>query len=143
MELKFGFKMPNTPQSYEDAMREVIRQVQRGELSGIVGGMFGDSGESEIVADCIRRGYINGTLEDSNGKEFRTMDGMVHPRIYNSYIPLKGLYFLQPDETKRQAKRASVRSWIAVIISLFAFFGAVLADLDRIMQNISLLQGLF
>jgi hypothetical protein len=50
----------------------------------------------EILADCISAGYVNGELM-RDGKELRTLDGKIHPIIYNSHIPLKGIAFLHPQ----------------------------------------------
>lgn len=74
-------------------MRRMISRVQRGEHIDI----WNESTENmEILADCISAGYVNGELM-RDGKELRTLDGKIHPIIYNSHIPLKGIAFLHPQ----------------------------------------------
>lgn len=74
-------------------MRIMISRVQRGEHIDI----WNESTENmEILADCISAGYVNGELM-RDGKELRTLDGKIHPIIYNSHIPLKGIAFLHPQ----------------------------------------------
>ena len=71
----------------------MISRVQRGEHIDI----WNESTENmEILADCISAGYVNGELM-RDGKELRTLDGKIHPIIYNSHIPLKGIAFLHPQ----------------------------------------------
>lgn len=85
--------MIKSQREYKKAMRRMISRVQRGEHIDI----WNESTENmEILADCISAGYVNGELM-RDGKELRTLDGKIHPIIYNSHIPLKGIAFLHPQ----------------------------------------------
>lgn len=85
--------MIKSQREYKKAMRIMISRVQRGEHIDI----WNESTENmEILADCISAGYVNGELM-RDGKELRTLDGKIHPIIYNSHIPLKGIAFLHPQ----------------------------------------------
>lgn len=85
--------MIRSQREYKKAMRKMIRRVQSGEKINSWEENFEDM---EILADCISAGYINGELEE-DGKPIRTLDGKIHPIVFNSYIPLKGLAFLHPQ----------------------------------------------
>lgn len=120
----------STPAQYEEAMRDVIRRVQRGEISHAPNGSIE---EMEVIADCIRLGYINGRLNLNGETEpFRTLDGKIHPEILNNHIPLKGLCFLQPDKTAQKAGAAMWLSLIALVVS-------ILSNLDKILINLQML----
>ena len=73
--------------------RKMIRRIQSGEE---IDSWRESSEDMEILADCIVAGYVNGELKD-DGKTLRTMDGKIHPIVFNSHIPLKGLAFLHPQ----------------------------------------------
>lgn len=99
----------NNECDYKRAMRDMIRRVQSGEDID----SFSESVEDmEILSDCIRLGYVNGTVEH-DGLTLRTMDGKMHPVIHNSHIPLKGVAFLHPQP--------DLKFWIPTLISLAAF----------------------
>lgn len=99
----------NNESDYKKAMRAMILRVQSGEHIDT----FAESVESmEILSDCIKLGYINGTVEH-DGLSLRTMDGKMHPVVHNSHIPLKGIAFLHPQP--------DWKFWIPTLISLAAF----------------------
>lgn len=85
--------MIRSQREYKRAMRKMIRRIQSGEE---IDSWRESSEDMEILADCILAGYVNGELKD-DGKTLRTMDGKIHPIVFNSHIPLKGLAFLHPQ----------------------------------------------
>ena len=85
--------MIRSQREYRKAMRKMIRRVQCGEE---IDARKESIEDMEILADCISAGYINGELEH-DGKSIRTLDGKIHPIVFNSHIPLKGLAFLHPQ----------------------------------------------
>lgn len=111
--------MIKTDSQYKAAMRRMIRRVQSGELANAP---HLDMEQSEVLADCIREGYINGTVmrwskNREQDTELRTLDGMIHPKIFNNVIPLKGLVFL--------ANRPDWKFLIPTILSLIATITAI------------------
>lgn len=104
--------MIKSEREYIRAMRNMVKRIQNGEQINV---MSNSVEELEILADCIRCGYINGTVEDGE-RAFRTMDGKIHPRIFNNHIPLKGIVFLNP--------RPDWKFLIPTAISLIALAGS-------------------
>lgn len=86
--------MISSSQEYTEAMKDMVRKVQKGYEPPF----SADADELEILSDCIKEGYIRGrtTYIDSDGheKELHTLDGKMHPEIINHVIPPKGLDFL-------------------------------------------------
>ena len=74
--------------------------------------------------------------------ELRTMDGKAHSEIFNTVITLKGLEFLKPDRTKTKANLAIIISAIAGAVSLGSLLVSVLANLDKIIRNLEILNDL-
>ncbi len=92
--------MIKNQKDYEKAMRAMIRRVQNGDPPVDKHASIEDM---EILADCIKAGYINGTTthfsaHSQKEEELRTLDGKMHPKVYNNVIPLKGLVFLNPQK---------------------------------------------
>lgn len=90
--------MINNQKEYRKAMRSMILRVQKGEQLELKA----PPEELEILAECIRSGYINGRntyFDERTGREVesRTLDGLIHPEIINNIIPIKGLVFLHPQ----------------------------------------------
>ena len=85
--------MIKSQREYKRLMRTMIRRVQRGEE---IDSWKENYEDMEILADCISAGYINGEIK-TDGKPARTMDGKIHPVVFNSHIPLKGIAFLHPQ----------------------------------------------
>lgn len=77
---------------YIKEMRNMVKRVQSGEHIDTQNASIQDL---EILCDCIKLGYINGTIE-KNGVQERTLDGKIHPTVFNAHIPLKGIAFLHP-----------------------------------------------
>lgn len=135
--------MISSEKEYFAAMRNMIRKVR----SGYVPAHDADHEELEVLAECIRQGYLLGktTYIDEHGREqeLRTLDGKMHPEITNHVIPPKGLAFLSPNKTERKSNIALGVSICAVVISLFAFIVTLLSNLDKIIENWDLLMTLF
>lgn len=110
--------MIRSQREYKRAMRKMIRRVQKGEEIDSWKESFEDM---EILADCILAGYVNGELEH-NGKTVRTMDGKIHPIVFNSHIPIKGLAFLHPQ--------FDWKFIIPTIISIIALLCSLLGPLN-------------
>lgn len=70
------------------------------------------------------------------------MDGKAHSEIFNTVITLKGLEFLKPDRTKTKANLAIIISAIAGAVSLGSLLVSVLANLDKIIRNLEILNDL-
>lgn len=90
--------MIETEEEFLQAMRDMIRKVQDGyDLP-----FSASTEEAEVLAECIRRGYLYGTITISSksGKdmEFRTLDGKIHPVLYNRVVSPDGLAFLVSEE---------------------------------------------
>ena len=62
--------------------------------------------------------------------------------IFNTVITLKGLEFLKPDRTKTKANLAIIISAIAGVVSLGSLLVSVLANLDKIISNLEILNDL-
>lgn len=107
--------MIQTEREYLRAMRNMVKRIQNGEQINVISGSIEDL---EILADCIRSGYINGSIEDGK-HSVRTMDGKIHPTVFNNHIPLKGIAFLHP--------RPDWKFLIPTIISLIALVGSFLS----------------
>lgn len=130
-------------EAYYGAMREMIRKVQQGYEPPFKS----DAEELEIFADCIRSGYLIGetTYIDYQGKEqeHRTLDGKMHPILYNHVVTPKGLAFLAKGTEKaasddneeeddlfkhafQRIKSISKRSWaiftgVGTIVTVFGW----------------------
>ena len=114
---KGGTYMIRSQREYKRAMRKMIRRIQSGEE---IDSWRESSEDMEILADCILAGYVNGELKD-DGKTLRTMDGKIHPIVFNSHIPLKGLAFLHPQ--------IDWKFIIPTIISIIALLCSLLGSL--------------
>ena len=89
--------MITSDRDYLSAMKDMIRKVQ----SGYEPPFNASAEELEILADCIRNGYIRGQtsyFRDGREHELRTLDGKIHPEITNHIIPPKGLAFLSEND---------------------------------------------
>lgn len=128
--------MISSEKEYESAMREMILKVQ----AGYEPPFDASAEEMELLSDCIRRGYLNGCTTDVglNGQiqELRTMDGKMHPVLYNHVITPKGFAFLKPKNTDK-------KSTAALLISLIALLVSILSNLDKIFENFHLILSLF
>ncbi len=109
-----GIFMIRSQREYKRAMRKMIKRVQSGEIIDSWNESFEDM---EILADCILAGYINGEVFH-DGEVIRTMDGKIHPTIFNSHIPLKGLAFLRP-QVDWKFIIPTIISAVALLCSLF------------------------
>ena len=109
---KGGTYMIRSQREYKRAMRKMIRRIQSGEE---IDSWRESSEDMEILA-----GYVNGELKD-DGKTLRTMDGKIHPIVFNSHIPLKGLAFLHPQ--------IDWKFIIPTIISIIALLCSLLGSL--------------
>ncbi len=121
---------------YNAAIRKMIRSVQRGYDPS----RSTDTQELELLADCIRNGYLIGRVSSPDPKtgvehELRTLDGKMHPELFNQIVPPKGLAFLKPAAS-------DIRSVIAICISVLALLVSLFANLDRIIQNVGLFRSL-
>ena len=125
--------MLKTDKDYTKAMKTMIRRIQAGDTPS---SFIITAEDCEILAECIKAGYINGTTTytDINGNvsELRTCDGTIHPTIYNNIITLKGLEFLKPNYVEIKANLAIAISALALLISL-------LSNLDKIIENLKFL----
>lgn len=106
--------MIHSEREYLQAMRVMVKRVQNGDHIDVISSSIEDL---EILADCIRCGYINGSVDDGS-HAMRTMDGKIHPRIFNNHIPLKGIAFLYPQP--------DWKFWIPTVISLLALLKSFL-----------------
>ena len=110
--------MLKTKKDFEKAMRTMILRVQSGDT---ISDKTASIEDMEVLAECIRNGYINGRLTSSTShksEEFRTLDGKIHPQIINNIIPLKGLIFLHPQKDGKFIIPTAI-SLIALIVSIF------------------------
>lgn len=101
--------MITSEDEYYKAMRDMIRKVQNGYEPPFTA----DTEELEILADCIRSGYLIGktTYIDMDGieQESRTMDGKIHPELINHVVPPKGLAFLNAESVSTEEKGTASR----------------------------------
>ena len=139
--------MLNSQKEYKAAMRKMIRYVQSEHFSCQTPPLNSNE-DREVLADCIRNGYINGTIHETGkppalARENRLITGDILPIVYNSVIPLKGLIFLEPDKEERRVRVAFWASLVAVLVSLAALLVSALSNLDRLIDNIRLLISLF
>ena len=127
--------MIRSEKEFNAAMRRMIRRVQAGEL-------FIDPAnpeDAEVLAECIKNGYLNGsiTVKDprtGEEREYRTKDGKIHPRLYNTIVPKAGLAFLNSEKMNSRVNWALAVSIGAIIVSL-------LANMDKIYHNIQSLMA--
>ncbi len=115
---------------FNAAMRRMIRRVQSGEL--LIDPANPET--AEVLAECIRNGYLNGTImaedpETGRMVENRTADGKIHPRLYNTLVPKAGLAFLHSEKLNIRVNWALAVSFGAILVSM-------LANLDKIYYNL-------
>lgn len=128
-------KKLSSEKEYLDAMRCMMQRVQQGDTPPL----SASTEELEVLAECIRRGYLTGTVThtDKNGveRELRTLDGKIHPILFNNVVTLAGLAFLEsnaeedrhePDKTDNAIRNRNSREqffksgyfWSAVAIAV-------------------------
>ncbi len=122
--------MIRNEKEFNAAMRRMIRRVQAGEL--LIDPE--DPEDAEVLAECIKNGYLNGStsvIDPKTGKirEYRTQDGKIHPRLYNTLVPKAGLAFLNSEKMNLRVNWALAVSISAILVSL-------LANLDKIYHNL-------
>lgn len=127
--------MVKNQKGYIREMRSMIRRVQTLPKGESLNPFELSHEEAEILSDCIKNGYVIGTVtsfDKDTGREYelRTMDGKIHPELFNNVITPKGLAFLKPSKT-------DIKASIALIISILALLISFLSQLDRIIQNIA------
>ena len=131
---------------YRKAMCKMIRKIQNSSSAEEINDLEMSIEDAEILNDCIENGFVRGktTYRNHNGEEIelRTMDGKAHSEIFNTVITLKGLEFLKPDRTKTKANLAIIISAIAGVVSLGSLLVSVLANLDKIISNLEILNDL-
>ena len=112
--------MIKTAHDYEAAMKSMVRHIANGEpyLSSPP-----TRDELEILTECVKKGYLLSLSDEEGASVMRTMDGMPHPEVNTTVVPLKGL--------------------CAAAISLIALFAELVTNLDRIVENLELLRSLF
>lgn len=103
--------MITTEWQYKEAMRQMIRRVQRGE---VVNAECRTREEAEVLTDCIKCEYIIGNTKEP----FRTLDGKAHPEIESDVIPLKGIIFLE-NKPDWEFLVPTIISVIALLVSIF------------------------
>jgi hypothetical protein len=132
--------MIKTAHDYEAAMKSMVRHIANGEpyLSSPP-----TRDELEVLTECVKKGYLLSLSDEEGTSVMRTMDGMPHPEVNTTVVPLKGLMFLKPDRTQRRSIAALVVSICAAAISLIALFAELVTNLDRIVENLELLRSLF
>ena len=121
--------MIRSQREYKRAMRKMIMRVQRGEE---INSMEESLEDMEILADCISAGYINGEISH-DGQIMRTLDGKIHPTIFNSHIPLKGVAFLHPQIDWKFI----IPTIISIIALLCSLFGVLNSPPDQYLQGLS------
>ena len=127
--------MIRSEKEFNAAMRRMIRRVQAGEL--LIDPANPE--DAEVLAECIKNGYLNGsiTVKDprtGEEREYRTKDGKIHPRLYNTIVPKAGLAFLNSEKMNSRVNWALAVSIGAIIVSL-------LANMDKIYHNIQSLMA--
>lgn len=132
---------------YRAAVCRMIRTVQTAKSADEINSLKMTAEDAEILNDCIESGFIRGRISylNSDGKEIklRTLDGKAHPQVFSTVITMKGLEFLKPDRTKLKANLALVFSALAVVVSVCSVLVTGMANLDKILGNLSLLMELF
>lgn len=97
-----------------------------------------DAQEQELLADCIRMGYLIGrtTAKSAKGEEYelRTMDGKMHAELTNHAVTPKGLAFLDQvlkDNVAQNEQQgyADMKKALNVIAKIGAFIVAVVTVL--------------
>ena len=132
--------MIKSARNFESAMKSMVRHIANGEpyLSSPP-----TRDELEVLTECVKKGYLLSLSDAEGASVMRTMDGMPHPEVNTTVVPLKGLMFLKPDRTQRRSIAALVVSICAAVISLVALAAEMLTNLDRIVGNLELLRSLF
>ena len=131
--------MIKTKRDYDNAIRAMIRRVQRAKDKDEFNTFKMSAEEAEILLDCITAGYLIGEIQEP----YRTMDGKAHPELTNTFVTPKGLAMLEPSKTERKGNLAIVTSISAVLISAFALVVSLLANLDKMLENWAIVKNLF
>lgn len=123
--------MINDKKLYESAMRTMIRRVQSAHSACEIDSHSMSIEDAEILSDCIKAGYVNGTImyykkDECRMSELRTMDGKIHPRVTNTVITAAGLDFLRPK-----------RDWKFIVPTAIALLELVVI----IIQTIQIARG--
>ena len=115
--------MISSERAYYRAMRRMIRCVMNGKNPLPCNPTREDY---EILAECINQGYL---FQLGNKTDvLRTVDGMPHPTVDLSAVPVKGLAFLRPDRTRLKSTLALCISAIALAISFLANMPAIISS---------------
>ena len=88
--------MIKTKRDYDNAIRAMIRRVQRAKDKDEFNTFKMSAEEAEILLDCITAGYLIGEIQEP----YRTMDGKAHPELTNTFVTPKGLAMLEPSKTE-------------------------------------------
>lgn len=131
--------MIKTKRDYDNAIRAMIRRVQRAKDKDEFNTFKMSAEEAEILLDCITAGYLIGEIQEP----YRTMDGKAHPELTNTFVTPKGLAMLEPSKTELKSNLAIVTSISAVLISAFALVVSLLANLDKMLENWAIVKNLF
>lgn len=123
--------MIKSERRFKREMRRMIRRVARGEdvqqnLS---------AQDCEVLTECIEQGFLLSSSALINGKVVRVQAGTPRPSLNDQAVPLKGLAFLRPDWS-------SVRSWIALAISVISLAISTLLNYGAIAETIRFLLGI-
>ena len=131
--------MIKTKRDYDNAIRAMIRRVQRAKDKDEFNTFKMSAEEAEILLDCITAGYLIGEIQEP----YRTMDGKAHPELTNTFVTPKGLAMLEPSKTELKSNLAIVTSIAAVLIPAFALVVSLLANLDKMLENWAIVKNLF